>query len=231
MKGVEGFLDPKEEGLILMEQAAHLRGVGRGAEMGVGRLRVKEAAVDRLVRPIGGREEWESGVDIKFDVRGIDKNAIIIRDEEGGGVGTSGHRRVPEPFAGEDEVIWVDGVVKLRGRGMESWFFILKCDLRGEGHQVLVMDDEIALFGGASVLALVLGFGRRPIVGGRRRRSDGSVRGDTHVSELCEDLVVLRRDGGGGVVPSLIRDLRVPRVNGALWLKLLTELTVVVVNK
>ena len=68
MEGIEGFLDPKEEGLILMEQAAHLRGVGRGAEMSVGQLRVKETAVDGLARPIGGGEEWESGIDIKFDV-------------------------------------------------------------------------------------------------------------------------------------------------------------------
>ena len=159
MEGVEGFLDPKEEGLVLMEQAAHLRGVGRGTEMGVGWLRAKEAAVDRLVRPIGGGEEWESGVDIKLDVRGVDENAILVRDEEGGGVGTSGHRRVPEPIAGEDEVIGIDGVVKLWGRGTESWLFVLECDFGREGHEVLVMNDEIALFGGASVLALVLGFG------------------------------------------------------------------------
>lgn len=68
MEGVEGFLDPKEEGLVLMEQAAHLRGVGRSAKMGVGQFRAKEMAVDGLVRPISGGEEWESGVDIKFDV-------------------------------------------------------------------------------------------------------------------------------------------------------------------
>lgn len=144
---------------------------------------------------------------------------------------TSDHRGIPEPFAGEDEVIRIDGVVKLRGRGMESWLFVFVGDFGGEKHQVFVMDDEIALFGGAGVLALVLGFGRRPIIGRRRRRSDGSVRGDTHVGELGEDLVVFGGDGGGGVVPSLVRDLRVPGIDRILWLELLMELTVVVVDK
>ena len=82
---------------------------------------------------------------------------------------------------------------------MEGWLFILKFDFRGDGHEVLVMNDEISLIEGASVLALILGFGRRPIIG-RRRRSDGSVRGDTHVSELSEALMIFGGDGSGGVV-------------------------------
>ena len=47
------------------------------------------------------------------------------------------------------------------------------------------------------------------------------------MGELGENLVVFGGDGGGGVVPSLIRDLRVPGVDGVLWLELLMELTIV----
>ena len=108
MEGVKGFLYPKKKGIILVEETAHLRGIGRGVEMGVGQLRAKEVAIDGLVRPIGGAQEWEFGVDIKLDVLGVDKNVILIRDEEGGGIVACNDVGVFKPMAMKDQVVDVD---------------------------------------------------------------------------------------------------------------------------
>ena len=82
MEGIKGFFYPEEEGLILVEETAHFGGVGRGVEMSVGQLRAKEVAIDGLVRAVSGAKEREFGVDIKFDVLGVDKNNVLVRDEE-----------------------------------------------------------------------------------------------------------------------------------------------------
>ena len=96
---------------------------------------------------------------------------------------------------------------------------------------MFVVDNEISWVRGASVLALILGFGQRPIVSRRGRRCDGSVRGDTHVGKLGEDLMIFRGDGSGGVVPCFVRNLGVPGVDGVLQLLLLHNLMIVIVNK